>query len=185
MASRQIAVICGGAEGVWEERARAVGLVRSLGLTVVSLAINDAGTVHPDPLDHWITLHPDKLRVDAPNWAGAREANGLQTTYKVWSQSHKPGVDGCARLWRDGSSGLTAIDVALNQLALPAAILCGIPMDDSLNVFRGRPWGHHKRYRRGFQKHLPAFRHRVRSYAGWTRQHLGAPTVKWLRELYG
>lgn len=175
-----VAVICGGAVGVWEQREEAVTMVRAAGLEVVAIAINDAGISHPDPLHHWVSLHPEKFQ----GWEKQRAEREFGGGYQKWSQTARPQHGTvAARLWRDGSSGLTAVDVALNGVGAACAILCGVPLDDSVNMFRGRPWGQSKRYRRGFQKAMPAFRDRVRSLAGWTQELLGSPDPEWLAYL--
>lgn len=180
-----VALICGGARGVWEERAQAVELVAAAGLSVVSVGINESGMAHPDPLHHWVTLHPEKLETwERQRVQLGRSLDGVQK----WSESRnrtvrgRAGITGVARTWRDGSSGLTAIDVARNHLGLPA-ILCGVPMDDSVNVYRGVPWREWKRYRRGFVRAMQHFREHVRSMSGWTRETLGEPTREWLESL--
>lgn len=173
----RVALIIGGAVGGWEQRAEALELVTTAGLEVVSVAINDAGTEHPDSLDEWVSLHPEKFQV----WERKREEAGLGGGYRKWTQeARRHHATNTARRWRDGSSGLTAIDVALNGVGCAAAILCGVPMDDSVNRYHGRGWGKYRRCRRGFQRAVPEFGGRVRSLAGWTREILGAPAPEWL-----
>lgn len=172
-----IAIIVGGAVGGWEQRAEAIELVAAADLETCSVAINDAGIEHPDPLDEWVSLHPEKFE----GWERKRVEIGLGGGYRKWTQeARRHHATNTARKWRDGSSGLTAVDAALNGVGCAAAILCGVPMDDSVNRYHGVGWGKYRRYRRGFQKALPEFSGCVRSMAGWTREVLGAPDLEWL-----
>lgn len=183
-----VAVIVGGAAGGPEEREEATALARACGLAVVSVAVNDSGTDHPNPLDHWLTLHPEKF----PTWERRREANGLGAGYVKWSMprrprlAHEPGVRiphhvdrVIAYRWKDASSGISAVELALNHLDVPA-ILCGVPMDATQNRHHGKAWGQARRYLRGYQKARTEFGDRVRSMSGRTRDDLGAPTAEWL-----
>lgn len=175
-----VAVICGGAAGVWQQRELAAAMVQAAGLEVVAIAINDAGVSHPDPLHHWVSLHPDTFET----WERKRGELMFELDYVKWSQTARPRHGTRAvRKWRDGSSGLTALDVALNEAGCAGAILCGVPLDASVNVFRGRPWSEWKRYRYGFQKARPQFGDRVRSMSGWTRELIGAPSPEWMAGL--
>lgn len=176
----KVAVICGGAEGVWEQREQATIMVADAGYELVTIAVNEAGIEHSTPLHHWVSLHPDRF----PVWERRRAELGRDTGYVKWTQTvHRHVRDQrlCeVRRWKDGSSGLTAVDVALNHAGCVGAILCGVPLDASVNIFRGKPWGQFKRYRHGFQKARPEIGDRLRSMAGWTREQFGFPTPEWL-----
>ena len=181
----RVGLICGGAQGVWDERAEALDLLAVVGAEVVGIAVNDAGTEHPDPLDHWCSLHPNKLFVSPFFWERKRAENGWSTAgYLRWSVSKlSDRVDRTTRQWTGGSSGLLALEVALLRLNLDGAILCGVPMDGRLNQFRGEPWRPHERFRSSWLKIPPEHKARARSMSGWTRDLLGCPTLDWLRSL--
>jgi len=177
------AIICGGAVGVWDEASEALELCEAAGVEVVRIAVNDAGITHPDPLDHWATLHPDKLHRAPWEWMARRRANGLAPAGAVWSCTRVPGVvDRIIRAWSGGSSGWLAVGVATAGLGIPA-ILCGVPQDSRINEFTGKPWASYHRHRHPWKKHADRVRPTVRSMGGWTQELLGAPGVEWLRSL--
>lgn len=172
----KVATVCGGGEGVWEELDRTNALLgRALNGADewVALAVNEAGIFHPDPLHHWCTGHPEKL----DRWKGARTTigNSLPAT---WSSREADNV--IRRTWRNGSSGLLGIDVALHHLGVDAVVLCGIPMDDRRNQFRGTRWNAWASSWRAWEEVGTALIGPVRSWSGRTRMMLGEPTPEWL-----
>ena len=184
-----VATICGGAESVWSDFEAARDLVLPLlepGDRLYRLAVNEAGIEHPGRLDHWCTLHPDKMR----NWLKARLAADRNRP-KMWGVTMRDDIDEVQRVWRGGSSGLHAVDVAIHKLGADAVLLCGIPMDDGRNRFHGRDWGEYTRYwpewfvgkkpRSG--KPLPELEGVVRSFGGRTADLLGFPDTAWLEEV--
>lgn len=179
-----VAIICGGGWGVWDEASEALGLCEAAGVSVVRIAVNDAGVEHPDPLDHWCTVHPDKLIRAPDEWLERRRANGLSDAGRIWSCTRVPHVvTDIIRSWAGGSSGWLATGVAVQGLGLPA-ILCGVPMDARRNQFTGKPWRNYMRHQHPWQKkHVERVRPNVRSMSGWTMELLGAPSVEWLRSV--
>lgn len=176
-------MICGGGEGVWVEREEALDLLAVVGAEPVSLAINEAGIYHPDPLDHWVSLHPDKLVVEPNEWALQRERNGGSPAGTVWSVTRLHStVDRTVRNWNGGSSGLLATDAAVNGLGLSHVILCGVPIDARPNEFKGEPWAQFERFQAAWKRAQPKMAGRVRSMSGWTRELLGSPTLDWLEQ---
>ncbi len=175
----RVATVCGGAAAVWDELERArelVGQICRPGDELVHLAVNEAGIHHPDPLHHWCTLHHEKL----PGWTKERAELGKSSTPRTWGVTTRALVDQVQRVWRGGSSGLHAVDVALHPLEADAVILCGVWMDGTRNRFSGKDWGDYRRYRPDWTKAMPELEERVKSFGGWTHDTLGAPTIEWL-----
>lgn len=173
-----VATVCGGAEGVWDEYERATALALSVmgpGDSLIRLATNDAGVIHPEPLHHWCTLHHEKLE----RWRKARREAGLNDPV-TWGVAPREPIDRVQRVWKGGSSGLLAVDVALHRVEADAVILCGIPMDDRRNEFSGKDWGQWTRYWPDWKKARSELVGRVTSWTGRTREMLGEPTVEWL-----
>lgn len=178
-----VAIISGGAMGVWDERVAAVHLLRALGIRPVFIAVNAAGVFHPEELDHWATVHNENFA----EWKAQRKANGLPRAGIHWGLSKGDDVEATCRTpgFRGGSSGLFGVDVALHGVGCDGAILCGIPMDEGVNQFSGKAWAHAHRFRAGWERArvIEVIQPRVRSFRGWTRHLLGKPTVEWLRGL--
>lgn len=181
-----VAIVHGGAVGVWEEAKRALALVESVGFQPVMIALNEAG-IYLETLDHWGTLHPDKL----PGWEKERREQGHAAGYERWSVSPSHHTDRTVRTWRGGSSGLHGADIAVNGLGIGPVILCGVPMDNRDNHFRGNPWGKYRVHLPGWEKRAvrPILAVHVRSMAGfhpttgepaWTTSMFGAPDAAWL-----
>ncbi len=169
----RVAVV-GGAAGGLEELER---LGDWPGLIV---GVNDtAGELRR--LDHLCTLHPEKL----PEWLEARVAQGLPGTPVTWgwAGAHPRHVESCDRVikgWASGSSGLFAVSVALLELRASQIVLCGVPMGPEVNRWRGEPWIYAFRHRPQWEERRREMAPHVRSWSGWTRQLLGAPTAPWL-----
>lgn len=179
----RVAIITGGAVGVWKQRALAIDLVAAAGHTAVYCAVNDSGVEHPDPLHHWVSLHENHFEIEPYRWEARRAANGYAPTYTRWSQSPGHRVDRHIQNWKGGSSSLTATDAMLNGVGCDLVILCGCPLDTRLNVFKGKAWSAAHRFRMSWEKRQHEFRGRVRSLSGWTANLLGVPSIDWLRGL--
>jgi hypothetical protein len=168
----------GGGKGVYDESEAALELLAHQGALVVFLAANEAGIDLP-VLHHWGTLHSTKLAL----WEQERASRGHPRDYVRWTCSPSPSADRVADRWKGGSSGLHLVDIALNGLGLPRVILCGVPMDERMNQFRGTPWGARSHVFRAAwtdRETLPVLARQVRSMAGWTRDLLGEPDADWL-----
>src|SRR5262245_50020308 len=130
------ALILGGAAGVHDEAARAMGLFEP----DVVLAVNNIGIDWPGWIDHWVTLHPLKTG----NWPGMLEAlrqrlaDGRNKPL-TWSHRHMPGIDCISHPDWGGSSGLLAVKVALVDLKCRRAVLAGMPLENGPHYF-GTPW---------------------------------------------
>jgi len=175
------ALILGGAAGVWEE---VVTWERLYGRPWDGLvvAVNDVGCHWPRALDHWVTLHPDKLA----GWKALRAGYGHSDGYVTWGKAERP-VDRFLHPWPGGSSGMYAIQVA-KELGAVRAVLCGVPMTatphfaESTVHGTGAPWtavaGHWRAWERQADKLLGW----VKSMSGRSQELLGAPTLAWLFE---
>lgn len=177
----RVALVLGGASSVWSEMRSACDLVSP----DMVVATNDAGAV-ADPVDHWVTLHPEKFRM----WAEQRRSSGLPRVASIWHHRAPIARDiegtgyaaGAFRSTSDwgGSSGLLAVKVALLEGATHV-ILCGVPMTaEGAHYFDSAAWRFAERYRTGWQRHLPDIAEKVRSMGGWTAQLLGRPDRVWL-----
>lgn len=172
-----IAAVLGGANCVWDDLAA----LRALTKVDVIIATNDAGAHFAEPVDHWVTLHAEKLSV----WMGERAQRGYPPASRVWVHDRAPrtvpGIDGYDKLadW-GGSSGLFAVQVALS-LGLERVVLCGVPMEGTYGHFfdPGR-WQWAVRYRSAWQQRIAFIAETTRSMSGWTAEILGKPDEVWL-----
>src|SRR5208282_5102542 len=130
-----IAVVVGGAQGVLEEYREAERLCIAAGLEIVSFVINDMTAAFTGPIDHAVTLEPDKLTGPihgSGDWLSERKRRGFAEPRCTWSHRRAAGVDHIAREWltdggRGGSSGLFAVKIA-RDLGFRKILLCGVPM---------------------------------------------------------
>jgi hypothetical protein len=154
------------------------------------IAVNRAGTFHPDRLDHWVSLHPEQLG----GFMAEREAmlaghDALRAAwgpFTTWCQRPHDGtrVDRVeAAIPGTGSSGLFAVRIALARLGCERVVLAGVPIDNSPHFYDGG-----LRSGPGFVPYRPEWRAaaeeefggRVRSLSGWTAELLGRPDPAWL-----
>ena len=176
-----ICVILGGAISVWRELHEAERLIG--GRPYIVGAVNDSGAVYPGRLDFWATLHPGKM----PVWRAARR--GLVGDDGGRGYSHIGGIgDGVHEIvprWGgpSGSSGLYAVQIAMERRGATRVILCGVPMDGRPNVHRVEAeWRQAEGYRAAWVRAADRdeFRAAVRSMSGWTAALLGQPSDEWL-----
>lgn len=136
------------------------------------------------PLQHGVTLHPEKL----PGWRFGqdfqREKHGwprmmVHSNHDVWPQHL---VDYVWPIHRDGgTSGIMGAIVAL-LLGYDRIILAGIPGDFSPRYFEP-PWFLHKHFSKSevfkewitLHDEVPMAREKIRSLSGKTRELFGAP----------
>lgn len=170
------ALILGGAEGMWEEAARA----RELFTPDLVIATNHAGRDLEGPLDHWASFHVELF----PMWIEARRRAGRPDAGTLWSANRRPASCKIPDLRRvanwGGSSGLLAVTVGL-ELGCTHMVLAGVPLDYTKGHYDNpKPWRDGANYRRGWLKHEPLFRGKVRSLSGWTAELCGRPDPEWL-----
>lgn len=180
------ALCLGGAACVW-------GDVRALEEEVLGgpwpgivIACNDAGVDWPRRLDHWVTMHPEKLHVAEPDgsgdWMARRAANDFHGGYTTWGIRSPHLVDRIIKPWGGGSSGFIMLRIA-DELSCTRAVLCGVPMTYSPHYHsdhQGKPWKHADHHWRSWVRHWHRIDGWVRSMSGRTRETLGAPDMDWL-----
>lgn len=176
MGTRPSALILGGARCLHDD----VAAARALFSPDLLIATNNAGRDWPEPIDHWVSFHGEKLA----GWIEARRVAGLQPAGRIWTAMHRRPVVGLqtsvAPNW-GGSSGLLAVTVALVELGCERVVLAGVPLDKRQAHFDDtKPWTEASKYRTAWMKHLPEMRDRVRSMSGWTAEKLGTVTAEWL-----
>jgi hypothetical protein len=138
------------------------------------IACNDAGAHWPGRLNHWASLHPDRLA----GWEGWRRQRGLPGGWTTWGHRAHANVMKWTPDW-GGSSGLLATKVAI-EIGATRIVLCGVPISGDLGHFvRNAPWQAAKGFQRGWLRNKAALGN-VRSMSGWTRELLGAPDEGWL-----
>jgi hypothetical protein len=170
----RLALILGGAVCVWDDLERFRVLWPH---DCVTIATNETGWLYPGRLDYWISLHPENFA--RKKWLMKRPAKDYRTVSHR-SRKDMP-IDLILEHWGAGSSGLYAVTLA-EYLKAPAAVLCGVPLDDQGNV-DGRPHWAMKEvntHRQGWEKQRDRIAPWVRSMSGWTRDLLGEPTAEWL-----
>lgn len=170
-----IAVVLGGASGVWEELSAVKDM---LGREPdIAVACNDAGAVYPGRLHGWASLHAEKIGA----WMRLRKADDYRAFSIKGHWDHEARVEIVLERWK-GSSGLYAAQIALDVFGASQVVLCGVPLWPEKGHFfsPGKAWPEAELYRRGFKAALPVIRGPVRSMSGWTRELLGEPTPEWL-----
>ena len=183
------AIILGGAECVWGDLA---ALERMTGTwDGLVIAVNDVGVHWTRRLDHWVSLHPEKLVRRDPGhpkkwpWVRQRAHHGHPNGYETWTRNTKRiAVDHRIPAWPGGSSGLLAVNVAA-ALHCDRVVLVGVPMDKQPHFresgvhVRGRNWNPNAHWKK-WLAHEGDLRGWVRSMSGRTRDLLGEPTPTWL-----
>ena len=140
----------------------------------IIVAINDIGCYLPANVDHWASLHSEKLEA----WEKVRKVHGGNTDYKCWTRALPYGVEKmigkCAQVFHPGgSSGMLGVEVA-KHVGATRIILCGVPMDPVPHFCRAEPWPEALNFRPEWE----AWKHNltmVRSVSGWTATLLGKP----------
>jgi len=148
------------------------------------LCTNDLGVDYPDEIDHWCTMHPDKLT----GWVNARRKAGRPDAKQLWIPQHREppkeltGLVRHAPSW-GGSSGLLCCVVVLKILNC-RAVLAGVPMTaDTAHYNSSKPWTDVVHYTSNWIRFRSELNDRIKSMSGWTKELLGEPTAEWLRGL--
>lgn len=178
MPTRQDAaiVICGGGDP-FAEAEHAFNLCLENDVPYTVFVGNDMIAAFGGPVDHALTLHPDKLRL----WTSQRLSNGFPPPSHIWAHRPFSGVSDFTRDWA-GSTGLFAVKVA-RELGFVHVLLCGVHMNpDSGHFVRKVRWDHCGHFIRAWEMRKASLSPYVRSYGGWTREQYGAPTKEWLLE---
>jgi hypothetical protein len=166
------AIVLGGANTVWDDAEAALNMFTP----DLTIAVNDIGTRWAGHIDHWVTLHPEKMA----GWIRARNARGFPGGFVTWS--HKGGhLDRRSADWA-GSSGLFAVKIAL-ELGCTHVVACGVPMEpDKGHFFDKSTWNDAHQFRRGWERRREEIAPFVRSMSGWTKGLLGEPSPQWLSD---
>lgn len=175
--TQEVAVVmCGGGEPFAEyELARELCAKADRNVTI--FAGNDMIEHFSGDIAHAATLHPDKLQL----WLPRRRAAGYNMPDKVWAHRPWSGITDWTRDWQ-GSTGLFCTKVA-RECGFVHVILCGVHMTvEGAHFVRKQQWNAAHGFRRGWTARMNHLRPYVRSFGGWTKEQLGAPTEEWLRE---
>lgn len=178
----EIGVLLGGADCVWQDWEALQAIVGDWPGAVI--AVNDIGVHYPGRLDHWTSLHTEKL----PAWERERLGRGHDKTWLVWGRQKKQRVrlDRVIEGWASGSSGLLGIGVAL-AAGCRRIVLCGVPMEKRPHFAEStvhqptKPWNAAPAHFRAWTRNGldVTLRQHVRSMSGRTRELLGYPTREW------
>ena len=174
------ALVLGGGDSVWGDVAALEELIGGQWPGLV-IAVNDIGCCWARPLDHWCTLHPEKM----PEWKNIREQNGHPEGYTTWGRRARGLVDGTVQTWGGGASGLLAVALAY-RMRCRRVVLAGVPMDsrphfmESIEYEESHGWSNAETHWQRWLKHMDRLKERTKSMSGRSRCHLGAPTINWL-----
>lgn len=172
----EVAVVIGGAEGVWDEWRQAKQMCEEAGARPITFVVNDSIPLFPDHIDHAVTLHPDKYERE---WCGARAAHHRAAAGTVWAHRRHKVVNKDTPDW-GGSSGLFAIKIAM-ELGHSKILLCGVPMTvEGSHVIRKAPWRACDQFRKAWERHRREITPCVRSFSGWTKINFGSPSVAFI-----
>lgn len=168
------ALVLGSAACLWADLARLpTGFVA--GSQVI--AANWAGVGFLGRVDSWVSLHPDLLA----GWIARRRALGGQGGY-LTAAPIRPARAPVALVFPErwgGSSGLYAVQFALERLGAARVVLAGVPVDGQPYLNGAEPGfaaGERlERYRDAWRRQVPALAGRVASLSGWSRELLGGP----------
>lgn len=174
-----IAVILGGADNLGSDLAAALKLFTP----DIVIATNHAGKDYEGHVDHWVTMHPEKMMA----WVTERHKAKRPAAGQLWKpqERHNPnGLDFRNVPSWGGGSGLLAVTVAVRALKV-RAVLCGVPMQAALSHYddkKKQPWRECPVYIKSWMipKRHAEYKDYIRSMSGWTREFLGHPTREWL-----
>ena len=139
------------------------------------MGVNYAGLHYPDPIDHLVSIHSDRIGL----MGLLRQAQRPQGPIRVHAPEQALGVTD-VHPWGHGLGGTSSLFAALLGLELgyDKVVLAGVPLDGS-NYFYGPPGeksiSGSDTVKNAWAAHLPKLNHRVVSCSGWTRALLGGP----------
>lgn len=166
------AIVLGAGGKALGELAEARALAPGAILVAVNVAITKCRGA-----DAFCTLHPEKAHTWEPQAYPMPGETYSSDTSKDWRPKHL-----VPERW-GGTSGLYAVQMALERMDCDRVILAGVPMNaDAQSLYGPGAWGqgHVKTYRDGWLRAFPRIVDRVRSVSGWTRELLGYPSSEWL-----
>lgn len=180
-----LAIVLGSATDALAEYEAAKALVPA----AFVVCVNDALRTCPDRVHAFATLHPEKRErfLGVEDCELKRHPDCSLWTYEA-PINRRGGFNIAREKWA-GSSGLFAVQIALEKLDAAGVILAGVPMDAARRATYAdaeAEWGggetYVQRYQRGWTKAHSILRARVRSFSGFTRDLLGPPTPEWIAE---
>jgi hypothetical protein len=139
---------------------------------------------YPGKIDAAVTLHPSKLE----EWLYTRKAKDFPThvvSFKTRDRVREYNVTAVIDyMWpemkQSGSSGLYAVKVAFELFNVEKLILAGVPMNGERHYHNNKPWGEPKDFRKAWLEVMETrLLGRVKSFSGWTAEHLGTPSKEW------
>ena len=170
-----LALVLGGATKVFVEAEQAFN---DYDIDVV-LAINNCMKDYPGEIDAAVTLHPSKLA----EWLDNRKAPNTPKHIVSFKERDKV-THVIDYMWpqmtKSGSSGLYAVKVAFELFQADKVILAGVPMTADAHYHDNKPWGEPKDFREAWLQMMPTLMGKVKSYGGWTAEHLGLPSREWV-----
>jgi len=178
-------LVIGTAPG-WRDDVRvAVGLLRrKVRCPWDVCAVNYAGIMHLDPIQHWVSIHGAEFEW----WIPKRQERGGNLDFRAYSTC--PTIPEGDEWWqappneRNGTSGMLAV-IYMHRLGYQRIILAGVHLMGLKTDHEGkddnRPTGY-EHHQRSWERWAPEFKQYTRSIAGYTATLLGEPTVEWIRE---
>jgi hypothetical protein len=172
-----VAIVLGGAMGVFEEFDIARSLVESASKTYETICCNSMVQYFPGVVNHAVTLHPE----DMAAWAIGRVRAQLPTIERVWAHRPTGFTTDSTMEWATGSVGLFGVKIA-RELGYTKIICVGIPMTVEARHFlrTGYDWRPALAFRKGWMRNKYQLLAYVRSTSGWTQEQFGAPTLDWV-----
>lgn len=169
------ALIMGGGECVREDIKAALALFEP----DLLIAVNDFGAEWHGRLDHWCSMHPEKME----GWAEKRAANGLGPAGRIWTAEHKDKKYPYQRVVNPGG-GSSALAVAVaREMGAERIVLAGVPLTSTPHFFDDVPWCSKEvaHYQRNWLRQKKELVNCVRSVSGgFTEEHFGRPTKAWI-----
>lgn len=172
----KIALVIGGGKDAWAEVEQAKLLASGKPLTII--ACNHAARDYQGFVHHSVTMHPD-LRERF--WIPQRRAAGLPDAGQLWHPRHRGAVANSTPIEsQGGSSGMLCVTVA-RHLGFNRIMLAGVPMTKLDGHYDDpKPWTEARQYHNVWNRLAPALQGTVKSFSGFTRELLGAPSEEWL-----
>jgi len=182
LAHPEWALVLGGASDVWYDLSMWEYGTFGRPWEGLIVAANDIGCHWPRPLDHWVTMHAEKLE----GWKKTRAEKSYPRPYATWGRlRHSALVDYHIRPWAAGSTGMLAVQIAL-MLGCQRVVICGMPMTATPHFVESgefpvnSAWEEAHLHHDAWERSTKYFDDHVRSMSGWTRELLGSPTRTWL-----
>lgn len=137
----RLALVLGGGGCVWDDVAALEAMI-GMEWPGLIITVNDIGVHWPGPVDHWCTLHAEKMGW----WTEERGKRDLPAAGRVWLSRNARIPGQVIKAWSGGSSGLLGVQVAVDNLGCERVVGCGLPMErtvhfaDSLVHPATKPW---------------------------------------------